>query len=391
MKHAYIFIACMAMFFSSCSYDYDMPDMSNAKASVSCSVTDDLTEKLKSEALETVKNEYGYNPYEYSQERWEESYTFKDASGNILSEGQEAKAKTLSLDYTFTGRISDTNWTYYKLCSFHFEKAVNVVIKPATNEFTFDVGDQYTLSLGELEGLSYYTLSVSDFYLNVLLDDIENMGYTSGQIKYYYNVTEKDANGNVMSEITRDNSGPFLTTAKTIEITLEITKNGAVGSKGETLITYKFEKPFTLDGKLKTTAIALSASDEYTKTYSTSVASTSRYTISQNGFLINVVYPNIKELGYTSGQIDDYYKITEKDSEGNVLKTFTSNKSSDYIYVSEENAKTIEVSLEITKRGAVGSKGETLITYNIETPFELKGNYSLTDIVITPDLKYKKE
>ena len=79
----YIIFVLSAMSIHACSYDYEMPDLSNAAPTYSVG---GVSEELRQVLIEDAK-EYGLT-FEYSAEHWRTIVKEKDEKGNILYEGE---------------------------------------------------------------------------------------------------------------------------------------------------------------------------------------------------------------------------------------------------------------------------------------------------------------
>ena len=100
----YIIFVLSAMSIHSCSYDYEMPDLSNAAPTYSVG---GVSEELRQVLIEDAK-EYGLT-FEYSAEHWRTIVKEKDEKGNILYEGEprgiaDKNANTLQVSYVCSCR-----------------------------------------------------------------------------------------------------------------------------------------------------------------------------------------------------------------------------------------------------------------------------------------------
>lgn len=186
----YIALVLSAMAIHSCSYDYEMPDLSNAAPTYSVS---GVSEELRQVLIEDAK-EYGLT-FEYAAEHWRTIVREKDEHGNILYEGEprgkaDKNATMLQVSYICSCMLQTANWNYYDICQFDFQKDFMLEISPYTCEVRLTSGDAYTKKPADSRP---YTYNVDRSNLPVI-GKAESLGYNIADVKMY--ITEKDTNGN---------------------------------------------------------------------------------------------------------------------------------------------------------------------------------------------------
>jgi len=301
-KYISLLLLMSAILTTSCTYDYDMPDVSNVPVYVYADATEDLVREVLGAAEDYCREEYGFSTLTYSGHRYDCQLVLRDENDSIVStkgvgatdlqsmQSVGASAYlcvnfentdrspiplTAELQILDKGRVSKFDYTYYKICTAKVRKPITVYIDGATNGknyVLFDVGDQYTMESGVSdvsEQYCFYQVSFSEFYWNVLVPDLESAGYDFdtfvNKLEDSYIIRELDSSGKQLYSQTlkKTNSDVIFSQqgAAQIELSIKVTD-----SKGNEIVTYAFE-PYDLDGHMKTTTISVSASDSYSATW----------------------------------------------------------------------------------------------------------------------------
>lgn len=214
----YIIFVLSAMSIHSCSYDYEMPDLSNAAPTYAVS---GVSKELRQVLIEDAK-EYGLT-FEYAAEKWRTIVKEKDDKGNILYEGEprglaDKNANTLQVSYVCSCRLQTFNRNYYDICQFDFQKEFKLEIGPYTCEAKLTIGDTYTKKIADNHP---YTYNVDHSKLPVI-DKAESLGYEIADVIKY--ITEKDDSGNQIKRFQHRTIDGYITTvgAKYIDVEVEI-------------------------------------------------------------------------------------------------------------------------------------------------------------------------
>lgn len=214
----YIALVLSAMAIHSCSYDYEMPDLSNAAPTYSVS---GVSEELRQVLIEDAK-EYGLT-FKYSSEDWRTIVREKDEHGNILYEGEprgkaDKNATMLQVSYICSCRLQTANWNYYDICQFDFQKDFKLEISPYKCEARLTSRDTYTKKVADDHP---YTYNVSSYNLPTI-EKAKSLGYSIADVKMY--ITEKNEAGHQMKRFQhRTIDGDIITVgAKYIDVEVEI-------------------------------------------------------------------------------------------------------------------------------------------------------------------------
>lgn len=214
----YIALVLSAMAIHSCSYDYEMPDLTNAAPTYSVR---DLSEELRQVLIEDAK-EYGLT-FEYGTEHWRTIVRERDEHGNILYEGEprgiaDKNATILQVSYICSCMLETANWNYYDICQFDFEKDFKLEISPYTCEARLTSRDTYTKKAADARP---YTYNVDRSNLPVI-DKAESLGCSIADVTMY--ITEKDDAGNQIKRFQHKTiDGSIITVgAKYIDVEVKI-------------------------------------------------------------------------------------------------------------------------------------------------------------------------
>lgn len=330
----YIALVLSAMAIHSCSYDYEMPDLSNAAPTYSVS---GVSEELRQVLVEDAK-EYGLS-FEYASEHWRTIVREKDNKDNVLYEGEprgkaDRNATKLEVSYICSCMLQTSNWNYYDICQFDFQKGFKLEISPYTCEVNITSRDPYTKRAADNIP---YTYNVDRSNLPVIAK-AESLGYSIADVVMY--ITEKDDEGNQIKRFQHKTiDGNIITVgAKYIDVEVEI--YGFQNNYNKVVIgTYYFTNISLAE--INGTTLYLSTEMEH-EFYLSSEGYT--YNIGRSNFT-PVLESKVNELSLNIGDTKMY--ITEKDIRKNVLKTFPHEWLDGDIFTSK--AEYIDVTIRLYK------------------------------------------
>lgn len=218
MKNLTIIIAALlCLSLTACtSYEYDMPDTSNAYPTYSVK---ELPDDLENE-LSKIASTYGLTLH-YANVKWRTIVHEKDASGNKLYEGEPRKkasknATTLSVSYIATCMISNSS-RYYDICQFDFEKEFPLAIAPHSTAVKVAKGDKYTARRPDNYPITF-KIDRSDLPVSSKCNEL---GYNSiADVDVYYAI--KDAQGDTTSRAEYDSDRGIITTANNKYADIEV-------------------------------------------------------------------------------------------------------------------------------------------------------------------------
>ncbi len=327
----YITLVLSAMTIHSCSYDYEMPDLSNAAPTYSVS---GVSEELRQVLIEDAK-EYGLT-FKYAAEQWRTIVREKDEHGNILYEGDprgkaDKNATILQVSYICSCMLQTANWNYYDICQFDFLKDFKLEISPYACEASLTSRDTYTKKVADNHPYSYNVDSSQLPCIKLA----ESVGYKIMDVKMY--ITEKDGTGNVLREFKhRSVDGMIYTTAaRYIDVRVEV--YGAEPYNTDIILvgTYRFSNISLKEINGTTLMLSTDMEHELEK-----VEGIYHYNVDSSQL------PCIKlaeSVGYKIMDVKMY--ITEKDGTGNVLREFKHRSVDGMIYTTA--ARYIDVRVEV--------------------------------------------
>ena len=331
----YIIFVLSAMSIHSCSYDYEMPDLSNAAPTYSVG---GVSEELRQVLIEDAK-EYGLT-FEYSAEHWRTIVKEKDEKGNILYEGEprgiaDKNANTLQVSYVCSCMLQTANWNYYDICQFDFQKEFKLEISPQTCEAKLTIGDTYTKKVADNHP---YTYNVDRSNLPVI-DKAESLGYRIADVIMY--ITEKDDAGNQIKRFRHKTIDGYIITVGAEYIDVEVEILGFQNYSNKVVVgTYYFTNISLAE--INGTTLNLTTDMEH-EFYLPSDGYT--YNVGRSYFT-PVLESKVEELGLHIGDTKMY--ITEKDIHKNVIKTFPHEWIDGKNYFTS-NAEYIDVTIRLYK------------------------------------------
>ena len=332
----YFALVLSAMTIHSCSYDYEMPDLTNAAPTYSVSsVSGELRQVLIEDA-----EEYGLT-FKYAAEHWRTIVREKDDNGHILYEGEprgkaDRNATRLEVSYICSCMLQTANWNYYDICQFDFQKGFKLEISPYACEAGLTSDDTYIKRVADEHP---YIYNVD--YRNIrVVAKAESLGYNITDVKMY--ITEKDVNGNQIRRFQHKTiDGDIISVgAEYIDVEIELY------SSKEVIGIYYF------------TNISLAEIDDTTLYLSTDMDY--EFYVPSDGYTYNVgrsdFTPILKDTADELGvdYLDAKMYITEKDNRKNALRTFPHEWFDGNIFT--PNAEYIDIAIRLYK-------GEEVIGY----------------------------
>lgn len=216
-----ITVLSLVLCVSACTYDYEMPDYSNAAPLYSIK---ELPTEVKQEWRQ-IAMEHGLN-LDISKEQWGIIVTEKNEKGDILYEGiprvnADNTARILEVSFQCLGRLGSFDWNYYEICRFKLSTVYKLKVSPIPCVVEITTDNAYTVESSS-EMIYTYNVTYGVDVTLVIIDTIESLGYKISKAKMI--ITEKDKNENILFQGYKKNvSGQIISQkgAETIEITIE--------------------------------------------------------------------------------------------------------------------------------------------------------------------------
>lgn len=320
----------------SCTYDYQFPDytaLDNTEVKYRYTVAD-ISSEVKQQLL-PIAMECGVT-LQYASEQWRIVVTEKDAAGNILYQGEprdrtDNNTKFLEISYICSCRLQDADWTYYDICRFDFEKKYSIGDTPLPIFLSVSPGDKYTVTKYPI-----YVYNIDRGGLNVI-EKIHSLGYTLLDVKTI--ITEKDENGDTIRSFEhRMVDGMIITTvAKTIDV--EIPLYGQPQNSAEKVyVGSYFFRGISLE-EINGTTLTLTEDMEYEFVENGNDGMAYSYNINEHSIPFNKI---ANSYGYEISAINTI--ITEKDNNGNIIRSFEHGVNT--IYASKE-VETIDIEIKV--------------------------------------------
>lgn len=350
---------------NACTYDYDMPDYSNAAPLYTIGgIPDDLRPSL----IEDAKK-YGLT-LEYAGAGWRTVVREKDDLGNVLYEGEPRKkadryATKLEISYICSCMLQIANWNYYDICQFDFQNEFKLEISPYICEAQLSYGDSYTVRVADNHP---YIYNIDRSKLPVIAM-AESLGKRIGGVKTY--ITEKDVKGNQIRRFQHETIDGNIITVGAEYIDVEVKILGSSNNDKSVIGTYFFTNiPLAeIDG----TTLCLNTDMKH-EFYLPSDGYT--YNVARSDFT-PVLITKVEELGLHIGDTKMY--ITEKDIRKNVLKVFPHEWIEGNVFT--PNAEYIDVAIRLYKDDEI--KG-SFIFKDIKL-----SDINNTTLELTPDMEYE--
>ena len=177
-KFIHTILLALSAIFTSCEYDYDMPDMSGVKYRYNISeLSDEMSDKLIDEVESTGR------PMERLGSALTPIIIEKDAAGKILYQGEPRgivndETKTLEVAYKCEAPLPpeltiNQPRLRYDMGYFKFNKSFPVEISPKGMIIRITNDDKFTANL--TMGCRIY--SIENQLIKTMMDDAESIGY----------------------------------------------------------------------------------------------------------------------------------------------------------------------------------------------------------------------
>lgn len=332
-----------------CSNDYIYPDTSNMPHGYSL----ELQKDLEDEWIKIAEEKGLDTRYEWRIELRE-----LDKEGKVIYRGEP---RTSSSDNLFAvDSIVYKCYAGHVVCKFKINKSFTInKYYPGSDQIILSSGDNYSVIDPELgEMIYYYGFDISDELGAILDERVNALGYSSSKVEL--SVTEKDIDGNVLSQRNDFNVHQSAVGAYYADVTI------TVGQDVLRLSVNNIKIPDIPKG----TKYILSTSDNYV--IEELAPQLYYYGIRWDGRILGVIDEIGESMGgyWISSSIECF--ITEKDSEGNALKTFSwSGKG-----ITTTDNRTIFIDVTLRAKGSKQKYGHATDLFNLHFK-----NLKLVDIM----------
>lgn len=385
-----ILLSIFSCIFSSCEYDYIMPDYSKASPLY---LIEELPTDVKS-AWRELAVDYGLN-LSVAQEKWEFLVCEKDEKGNILYEGRPREkadhfARSLEVSVRCLGRLKTYIDEYYEICRFKILNNYQLEVSPVPCIVSITKDDNYIIDEG-IENVYLYNITYGSDITQLIIDEVESLGYSVSNTNIL--VTEKDKNGKVLYQGTEKLEGEEMslseTGAQTLDVSIEIYgwPKGIYDEKVKIGIL-KFDKSFKLkDINNKT----LMLTEEMSHSFDILLPDSERrynYKITYGHGITSLIIQLAEDNGYEIA--DNKVVIIEKDGQGNTIYKGYKPIGDQMLY-SHLGAQTLEICIELYgwPNGDYGNKQKFCIL-KFETVFNLKEINNKT-LILDASMPYSVE
>lgn len=329
-KYSYIIILALILGFCSCSYEYEMPDYSNALTRY------DKTQ-LENGIENKIREEYSkYDIEAVNIDIQEEHAIEKDASGDIIYDGDargrvNIKSKTMDISYVVNLRVKPKSGHYQSVVAY-YQRSFDLDVSPFEVRASV-INEKLTSPI-----LRFYVVENRGTFTHTIIEKAQELSYELADAITY--VIERDKE-NV--DLLRYNAGAGEMViaqigAEFVVIEIEIygwPKGGHVNyNKKDKIGTFIFEFKLTEDSN----TLDLTAETQYKFVEEPGFATF--YNVKNSLPMIS----KANELGFEFSSWKMY--ITEKNSDGNALTRFE-HESIDGMIEAQESAKSIDVEVEI--------------------------------------------
>lgn len=333
--------ACLAGL-CSCTYEYEMPDLSNL--SPSYSIVNEPSSILLDEWEKIVNEEYHLNlsnpketQWKYVESRWEWIVTEKDLKGNILYEGEPrsyADNETYSIDIAYICYVRLNRRDEY-LEYARFKMPQSYCLKRSPLPTIIDVNEEsknYVLEFPpESERVYAYNVQCDDGIYKLLSS--QGLSFSHSDIM----VTEKDENNNILYsgdiEMFYGLEDYHISAKGTITVEVQINLDQGI---------LYFNEKFELKDFGNQTLI-LSTDNDYTFVHTE--PENYMYDIDYSSDIHELMVNMAKSVGY-----DDLYDFTinviEKDKDGNILYQGEKPGNHGELGLSQKGAKFINIYID---------------------------------------------
>ena len=337
-KYSHIIILALSLVVCSCSYEYEMPDYSNA-------VTRYDKTQLESGIENKIREAYSkYDVEAVNIDIQEEHAIEKDISGSIIYDGNargraNIRSKTLELSYAVNHRIRLGGGHYQPVVTY-YQRSFDIDVSP------FEVKASVTNEKLQIPFYLYWVTKQS--FNNTIFDKVDELSYELADAKIYVTELDKEKKDLLRYELEDPYGKPFQPPvlsqigAEYIFVEIEIYRwpkddYRVYYDKRRKIGTFVFNNEYRLFD-INNSTLELTSDMQYTFIEEPELSTF--YNVKNSLPMIN----KANELGFEFSSWMMY--ISEKDSDGNVLTRFE-HESKDGKIEAQDGAKTIDVEVEI--------------------------------------------
>ena len=355
--------------FNACTYDYEMPDYSDAVGAIYS--VGKVSSEMQQALIKDVKDYDLDLIFQSGTEQWRTVVREKDKNGVILYEGEprgkaDKNATTLEVSYVYSCMFKIADWGCYDICHYDFQKKFKLEISPFAHDAKLSLGDSY-IAKEAPNCLSIYT--VEHTLSAIAAAKADSLGYKFTDVNMY--ITEKIEERNILRSLDYRNNRKtedILTIGKYIDV--EVKVNGSYNAINVPLGAFHFEN-VPIGNK---TAIKLTENMDHEFMVSEFITNHHIYNVDRSD-LTQMLIQKCESLGYSIADAKMY--ITEKDSDGNALRTFQ-HEAIDGDEISQEGAAEIDVKIDVY--GFVNMNKTLLGTYYFKNiPLDHPATIKLTE------------
>ena len=328
-KYSHIIILALSLVFCSCSYEYEMPDYSNA---VTFYGKTEMEKGIENKIREEF-SKYGINAIKIDIQ--EEHAIEKEANGNILYDGDargrvNIRSKTLDLSYAVNHEVKCGGGKYQPVIAY-YQRAFKIEVSP------FDVMASVSNEMFQIP-YRVYMVTRQQSFNKMIIDKAQELSYEFADVITY--VSERDNERTDLLRYKCDSSDGMIATqigAESIVVDIEIygwpkDEYRVYYDKKQKIGTYIYK--FTLDEISNIFDITAETQYDFIEEQRTF------YNVKNSLPMVS----KANELGFEFSSWKLF--VIEKDSDGNVLTRFE-HESKDGKIEAQEDAKSIDVEVEI--------------------------------------------
>ena len=316
----------------SCTYDYHYPDYTGIRSKYTVA---DISPRLREQLL-PIAMENGVT-LKFASEQWRTVVTEKDSIGNIIYQGEpreraDNKTKIIEVSFICSCRLQSIDWTYYDICRFDFEKQFPIEITPLLINISVSDNDKFTVIK--------YPIYVYNVDSNLpVIEKVNSYGYELLDVKTI--ITEKDSDGDTIRSFEhRTIDGMIITTtAKAIDVEVALYGKPQNAADKVYIGSYYF-KNIKLDGFNDTDGKTIILTEDMEHEFIENKNIPYCYNIDRNLPVIE----KVNSYGYEL--LDVKTIITEKDSDGDTIRSFEHRAIDGMIY-SYKGAVSIDVEISL--------------------------------------------
>ena len=366
-------IVITALSFVCCTYDYNMPDFSNAYPIYSIN---DVSDDMRRIWIEEAKV-YGLT-FEVAKEKWEKKVIEYDANDNVLYSGEargkaDRNAKKLKVGYTCLHRISSIDNNYYEVCTFWIESFYPLSISPFTCYADVSANNRYTIEPAPANSrICPFNLTWDSSITNLMVATTESLGYEISGTEL--EVIERDINDNIIYQGSPlKNFGTDYISHKgaySIEFLLgfygwpkDSYRNMAkIGVVRFAPIKLEANMSYTLNDGMEYNIEKSLTDSEYIYAYN----------LTWDSSITNLMATTTESLGYETSGTE--LEVIERDINDNIIYQVSPQKNSGTDYITNQGAYTIEFHINFHGWPKGSYRNKVKIGAIIFTPLRLTPN-----------------